>query len=168
MKKWIVTVILIVLLYVLQTTLFQSLSVAGAAPNLFIILLVVMGYRYGKLSGMMCGFITGLLLDFLDGTYIGLYALIYMLIGYFIGFANKIYYPDDITVPLVLIASSDLACNFIFYILFFLLRNRVHLFFYFRSIMLPEMLYTLILAIILYKPAHKLLQLVDGSAKEVM
>ena len=117
MKRWIGIAVLIVLGYLLQTTLLQGVQIAGVAPNLLIILLVAVSYRSGKLGGLVAGFLTGLLIDLVEGDLIGLYALIYMVIGYLLGFAHKIYYYDDTTIPLFLVAASDFLYNFmIFYL----------------------------------------------------
>lgn len=167
MKKWITTILLIIILYVLQTTLFSALSIAGSVPNLLIILLVVVGYRYGQVSGLICGFLTGLFVDLLDGNYIGLYALLYMLIGYVIGFVNKIYLKDDFTFPIILTVVSDFLCNIGIFVIGFLLRNRTHLWFYMRTIIFPEVIYTAVISVFLYRPFQKLYILLEPKEKEV-
>lgn len=53
MKRWIGIAVLIVLGYLLQTTLLQGVQIAGVAPNLLIILLVAVSYRSGKLGGLV-------------------------------------------------------------------------------------------------------------------
>ena len=166
MKRWIGIAVLIVLGYLLQTTLLQGVQIAGVAPNLLIILLVAVSYRSGKLGGLVAGFLTGLLIDLVEGDLIGLYALIYMVIGYLLGFAHKIYYYDDTTIPLFLVAGSDFLYNFMIYVLGFLLRNRLHFFFYLRTIILPELLYTVVLSVFIYRLLHKLLQKLETKNQE--
>ena len=166
MKRWAGIFVLIFLCYLLQTTLLQGIQIAGVAPNLLMILLVAVSYRYGKLSGLATGFCTGLFIDLVEGDLIGLYALIYMIIGYLLGFAHKIYYYDDTTIPLFLVAVSDFLYNFMIYVLGFLLRNRLHLFFYLRTIILPELLYTVVFSIFIYRLLHKLLQKLEPKNQE--
>lgn len=166
LKRWAGILALIFLIYVLQTTVIQEIAIGGVSPNLYIILLAAVSYRYGKLPGMAAGFLTGLMVDLVEGDVIGLYALIYMVIGYLLGFANKIYYQDDTTIPLFLVGASDFVFNFYVYVCAFLLRNRLHLMFYLRTIMLPELLYTVVLSIFLYRLIHKILKLLGPKGQE--
>lgn len=166
MKRRIGMLVLIFISYLLQTTVLQGIAIAGISPNLYLVLLVAVAYRYGKTSGMAAGFLIGLLVDLVEGDVIGLYALIYLVIGYLLGFANKIYYHDDTTMPIFLVASSDFLFNFLIYVFGFLLRNRLHLFFYLRTIMLPEVLYTVVLSIFLYRLIHKILKMLEPKGQE--
>ena len=166
MKKWITACVLTVLMYVLQTTLLQRISIAGAVPNLIIILLVVISYRYGQVNGLIYGFIAGLFVDLMDGTYLGLFALLYMLLGYALGFANKIYDKDDYTIPLIITGLTDITYNFGIFVVGFLLRNRTHLLFYLRSVILPEAIYTVVVSVLLYRGLQKLFILLEPKEVE--
>jgi rod shape-determining protein MreD len=123
-------------------------------PNLLLILVVSSAYMRGRMTGLGIGFFTGLLVDIVYGELIGLYAFIYMILGYFIGFTNKIYSNDDYTLPIVFVAVSDFVFGFYNYIFDFLLRGRLNLLFYFRRIILPEMIYTVAISVLLYKLLH--------------
>ena len=166
MKRWFGIIVCIVLGYLLQTTVMQEIRIAGVAPSLLIILLVAISYRYGRMQGMLAGFIIGLFVDLLDGSFLGLYALIYMILGYFLGLSNKIYYQDDTTIPIFLVSAGDFAFNFFIYVAGFLLRNRLHFLFYLRTIILPEMLYTVVISVFLYRFIHKLFCLLDRKRME--
>ena len=100
---------------------------------------------------MTIGFITGILLDLFGGGILGFYALIYTWIGYGAGYAYRIFYDDDIKTPLLLIAGADLMYGLYQYITTFLIRGRIHFFFYLRRIIIPEMIYTVILAVFIYQ-----------------
>lgn len=149
LRKFIVT-ILILVCFILQTTLFRGLSFAGIAPNLMIILTSSFGFIRGENEGMVVGFFAGLLSDIFFGDILGFYALIYMYIGYVNGKFSRIFYPEDIKLPLGLIVISDLSYGLIIYILLFLLRGRFDFFYYLKSIILPEVIYTIIITIVLY------------------
>ena len=82
MRRRIVLFIIITLCFVLQTTLFKTLSFANISPNLLIIAVSSFGFMRGKKEGLWVGFFCGLLIDIFCGKYIGLYALIYMYIGF--------------------------------------------------------------------------------------
>ena len=111
------------------------------------------------MTGMSVGFFSGLLLDILFGNVIGLYAMLLLIIGYIAGFANRIYSRDDFTLPLIFIAIANFVYQFLYYIFEFLLRGKLDFLYYFRTLILPEVIYTVAAAIFLYK----LLQLINHA-----
>lgn len=151
MLRKFVLAITIVFFYLLQTTWFNALSLASVTPNLLIILTFAAGFMRGKKEGMLVGLFSGLLLDLFYGQIIGFNALLYMYIGYINGFFNSIFYDEDVTLPLGLVLGSDFAYNFVYYIFRFLLRNRLDFGYYMIHIILPEMIYTVIITIIIYR-----------------
>jgi len=154
-KRLIVYIIEIILCFVAQTALFNYINLADIMPNLLLILVVSYAYMRGPMTGLMLGLFSGLLVDLMGGRYIiGIYALIYMLIGYFIGYTYKYYSNDDYTLPLIIIAISDFVYGFLFYVVEFLLRGRLNFLYYFRRMIVPEIIYTVAVSIILYKLLH--------------
>ena len=113
MLRKIVLFLIISICFVLQTTTFQSLSIASIAPNLLIIVVSSFGLMRGKTEGMYIGFFSGLLIDIFCGFYLGIYALLYMYVGYLTGLFQKRFYPEDIKLPLLIISVSDLLTNII-------------------------------------------------------
>ncbi len=73
-----------------------------------------------------------------------------MYVGYINGLFRKRFYPEDIKLPLLLIAASDVCLNLVIYILMFLFRNRYNFGYYLQSIILPELVYTMLVTILLY------------------
>ena len=151
MIKKVCTAFLIVIFYILQTTIFNKLQLASVSPNLLIILTFATGFIRGKKPGVYTGVFAGLLIDCFSGGVLGFNALIYMYIGYINGVFHSVFFDDDVKLPLLLVVCSDLLHSFAYYVLRFLLRNRLNFGTYFVKVMLPEMLYTLIVAIILYR-----------------
>lgn len=150
MPRKIVLFIMITVSFVLQTTLFQFLSIANIVPNLMIILVSSFGFMRGRKEGMYIGLCSGLLIDIFCGSYIGVYALLYMCIGYINGFFRKRFYPEDVKLPLLLIAGSDVAINFMVYFFMFFFRKRLNFIYYLKAIILPELVYTMLITIFLY------------------
>jgi len=148
----VVEIAAVILCFLLQSTFFQAVSFAGIVPNLLIIITSAAGFAGGRKDGMITGFFSGLLLDVFYGNLIGLNALIFLYIGYLNGFGNRVFYPEDVKFPMIFITLSDLACLVLQYIFGFLLRARLDMPFYFINIMLPEVIYTIVVTIILYRP----------------
>lgn len=136
--------------FVLQTTLFQALNFGGISPNILIIITVSYGFMRGKKYGMIVGFICGLLMDIFYGDVLGFYALVYLYIGAANGVFHSIFYQDDIKLPLVLILASDFAYSFTCYVLLYLLRRRFDMIFYFKKIIIPEIVYTIFVTVFIY------------------
>lgn len=109
------------------------------------------GFMRGKREGMMVGFLSGLLIDIMFSDLIGFYTLIYTVLGYANGFFRKIFYDDDIKLPLILIATSDFLYGNIVCIFMFIMRSRFDYFYYLKSIIFPELIYTILVTLILYQ-----------------
>ncbi|MCI9446200.1 MAG: rod shape-determining protein MreD [Lachnospiraceae bacterium] len=150
MRRKLAVFLIITVCFLLQSTLFQFLSFASISPNLLIVVTSSFGFMRGRKEGMWIGFFCGLVLDTFFGSVIGFYALIYAYIGYVNGFFRKRFFPDDIKLPLILIAASDLSYNILVYLFLFLLRRRFQIDYYLLNIMLPELVYTILVTIVLY------------------
>ena len=153
MRRKITLAVLILAVFILQGTIFQTLSIASISPNLLLILTVSFGFMRGKQEGLFVGFFCGLLIDIFYGyeNVVGFYALLYMYIGFFNGFLYKVFYDEDIKVPMLLVGVSDLAYGLVVYGIQFLLRGRLDVFVYLYRIIIPEMVYTVLITVIFYR-----------------
>lgn len=147
--------IMIILCLILQCTLMPAISIANVCPNLMIIFIVSMGLMRGKTCGLLVGFFCGILCDLsfmVLGYYVvGFRAFIYMMIGYLCGYCYRIFYDDDIKMPVLLTTISDFCYGILVYTFQFLLRGRVGFFYYLKRIILPEVVYTIVLTLVLYR-----------------
>ena len=116
-----------------------------------IIVTATFGFMRGKKEGLIVGFISGLLVDIMFGDLIGFYALIYTVLGYANGYFRRIFYSDDIKLPLVLIAASDLIYGHLVCIFMFIMRSKFNYFYYLGTIILPELFYTILITLGLYQ-----------------
>ena len=151
MRRKLAVFLIITVCFLLQSTLFQMLSIASISPNLLIVVTSSFGFMRGRKEGMWIGFFSGLILDIFFGSVIGFYALIYAYIGYVNGFFRKRFFPDDIKLPLILIAASDFSYNILVYLFLFFLRKRFRIDYYLLNIMLPELVYTILVTLALYQ-----------------
>lgn len=150
MGRRIVMAVIVILCFVLQSTLMKGISLAGISPNLLIIITSSYGFMRGKKNGLLVGFFCGLLTDIFFGEVIGFYAIIYMYIGYANGMFHRIFFPEDIKLPLFLITVSDFAYGFAVYVLLYLLRGRFDLPYYLLHVIAPETVYTIVMTVIVY------------------
>ncbi len=139
------------ILYVLQTGLFSSFSLAGVVPDLLMILVVSVGFMRGRTKAMTAGLLCGFYIDCCYSSVMGIYPLFYIIVGNFAGFAHKIYDDDDHMTPLLLTAAGEFLYNLMYFVIFYLLRGKINLSFYIYRIMIPRVVYTVLVSIILYR-----------------
>jgi rod shape-determining protein MreD len=149
-KRIVAHIVLIIVCFVLQATLFYRWAFAGIVPNLLIIAIASLGFMRGERTGLLAGFFAGLLVDIFFGDVIGLYAMVYMYIGFLNGKFNGIFYAENIKLPLLMIMASDLAYGLFTYMLLFMMRSRLHFDYYFTNVIFPEIIYTVLAALLLY------------------
>ena len=149
-RRIIVIAIIIYVCFILQNTVFTTFSIAGISPNLLIVVTSTVGFMRGRNEGMIVGFFCGLLMDLFFGEVIGFYALLYVFIGFLNGFMTVIFFKDDIKLPLLFIGVSDFAVSILTYFFMFLFRNRTDFGFYLGHIIVPELIYTILVALVLY------------------
>ena len=137
--------------FFLQTGIFTELSLGGIVPNLLLICTVSIGMIRGKKEGCIIGFIFGIMMDALYAMYFGVYALLLAVLGYISGYVQQIFYEEDMTLPIVVIGLSDFLYNIAIYLFGFFSRGRTNFIFYLGHIILPEIIYTLILAVFIYR-----------------
>ncbi len=165
MRRKITLFFIIFICFLLQTTVFQALSFAGISPNLLIVVTAAFGFMRGRKEGMWIGFFCGLLLDIFYGSMVGFNALVYMYTGYINGFFRKRFFPDDIKLPMILITASDLSCNLVVYLFLFLMRGKFQIAYYFKRIILPELVYTILVTVFLYFVILKINQKLEQIEK---
>ena len=164
-RRPVVLGLIIIVCYLLESTVFQNLSFASITPNLLIVITSAFGFMRGNKEGMFVGFFSGLLMDIFFSEYIGFYALIYMMIGYVNGFFNRIFYPEDIKMPLFLIAASDFIYGNIICIFMFIMRSRFDYVYYLKNIIIPELIYTILVTLILYQVVLKINEELEAIEK---
>jgi len=150
MKRKVTVAIIIIVCYLLQSTLFQVLSFASITPNLLIVVTSAFGFMRGQKEGIWIGLFCGLCMDIFSGSTLGFYSLLYMYVGFLNGLFRKLFYPEDIKLPMFLIGGSDLLYNLAVYFFLFLFRNKYEFMYYLKNIILPELVYTMLVTIVLY------------------
>ncbi|MDR2547704.1 MAG: rod shape-determining protein MreD [Lachnospiraceae bacterium] len=162
MKRSLVYIVLIIFCFILQATVFRSFSFAGIVPNLLIIVTASLGFMRGARTGLAVGFLCGLLMDIFFGDVIGFHALLYMYIGFINGLLTGFFFPERIKQPLFMITLSNIFYGMLSYLILFMMRGRFNFNFYLINVILPEVVYTVLAALILYPLILWLDGLLDG------
>lgn len=164
LRKFVVALFVIVS-FILQCSVFGHIAFAGIIPNMMIVLTASFGFMRGEKEGLVIGFFCGLLNDVFFGSFLGFYALVLMYIGYLNGKFSRIFYPEDIKLPIALIVTSDLSYGTLCYILLFMLRGKFQFVYYFSHVILPEVLYTIVVTLFLYPLVLKVNEKLEAREK---
>lgn len=142
--------------FIVQNTILKAIPFGSISPNLLLMITASFGFIGGRNDGMFMGAFCGLFADIFFGRLFGYYTLLYTLIGYANGFFHAVFYDLDIRQPMLLIALSDLGYGLIQYFINFLLRGKFAFGFYFKNIIFPEFLYTVVLTLLFYRAVLRL------------
>lgn len=91
MKRAITVIITSLILLLIQSSpAYDLIRISlGAKPDLLLIFLSFIAFRYGSFDGMIYGFVIGMLQDIVSSATFGSYAMIFLNIGFFVGFFNS-------------------------------------------------------------------------------
>ena len=107
----------LLLTIILQTMIFNSLTVFGVNANLFIVVVIAVALLGGKIQGMICGMVFGLICDFMVGRLLGANMLAFALAGYASGIIGGRYYSTPPFYIFMAIGGAVTACTQIFYMI---------------------------------------------------
>lgn len=151
MKRKLITFLIIIGCFLLQSSVFHCLSFATIKPNLLIIVTSSFGFMRGKKEGMFVGFVSGLFVDLFWGSAMGFNMLLYAVIGYVNGFFRRLFYDDDIKLPIALIGASEILYGLVTYTCMYMLQGDFAFINYLIHIIMPELVYTILVTLALYQ-----------------
>lgn len=151
MKRRLITFLIILLCFLLESTIFGRLAFASVKPNLLIIVTASFGFMRGKKTGMTVGIISGLFMDLFWGSTLGFYTLLFAVLGYINGCFRRLFYDEDIKLPIALITASELIYGLVLYICFYMLQGDFSFGGYLIKIIMPELVYTILVTLVLYQ-----------------
>ncbi|MHB1345273.1 MAG: rod shape-determining protein MreD [Thermoleophilia bacterium] len=142
--------ILLLIAIVLQTVVGSQLSFLGVAPDVFVILVVLVAVGSGSSTGLVYGFVVGITADtvFLDP--IGMRAFMYLLIGYGVGRYVEEFGLASAWVVVILAGMMSLASQVVYGILQVAMDVEGSFFSMLTSQILPAALFDGLLAAPMY------------------
>lgn len=149
--RYITYIALILINFILQTTLFHHIEIVGIKPNTMLILIVSFAFMRGEIEGGFIGFSSGLLIDSFFGQFLGLNAFIGLVVGFLCGKIFNEFYKDSIFIPFFLTLFFSIVYGFLFYFFNAFLQGYPNILPFLKNIIIPEALYTSILSFIVYR-----------------
>lgn len=106
MKKFILNIILVILfflIYILQITFFNTFSIFGVKPNLFILLVLFIGLYIDEKNAMIFGIFAGICMDLLGGKIFGISSIMLAIVGIISGVLAKNWKKEQLQIVLMFI-----------------------------------------------------------------
>ncbi len=154
--RWFITALILIINLILQSTLFEYIAIIGIKPNTALIIVVCTAFMRGENEGVITGAFAGFLQDSFFGMFIGLHMFLYMVTGYLCGKFLSGFYKESIIIPVLITLISTFCYEFLFYIFSILLRGYTNFPYFLSTIILPEMVYSAIFSLLLYRLLYKI------------
>lgn len=146
-----ITGLIIFVNFILQTTLFRLLAIQGIFPNTALIIVTSYALLRGSKEGAIIGGCCGLLMDVFFSKMIGFYTLLYLAIGLLFGRSQKTFYRENYILPVIFCTISTVLYQAVLYITGFVFRGEGNLLFFLFSVLVPELVYTAVVTILIYR-----------------
>ncbi len=158
MVRILVMTAIVLVNFVLQSSVLPAIEIFGVTPDTALILIVGYGVLRGDVEGAVFGFFCGLAQDLFGAYYIGLFAMLGMLTGFVCGKPFKDFFHDNALLPFIVVPVAAVAYQFIFYCAAFLFTGESSLWYYTGYVIIPKTIYTAAFAM----PVYSLLYLING------
>ena len=125
MKKFSLMTAIIIVGFIIQTSLLNFFNIFGTVPNISLTIVVIFALMSNSITGGILGIITGILYDTMLYDVFGVYTLIYFIIGSIIGTYSDDMIRENYAAYTTVTAISTLVSHFLVYLILFFLKFRV-------------------------------------------
>lgn len=116
-KKCAIFIPLMVLLGILQTSLFPHMKILNTIPNVVLVLVCTIAYFFGSEDGLIFGVVGGITLDILTAYTLGGNALLFALAGFVVGFFPRKNFWDKLPIALGIAMAAVFITQSIGYVM---------------------------------------------------
>ena len=155
---------LLLMTHILEITLLQHIRIGGVLPNLMVVIVISFSLLRGQKEGAIIGVVAGLLYDISFGFLIGGRSMTYGLIGYFCGKLNKNFYRENFILPFMCTVASGLFISVV-PLLRFIMLGKINLLFFLRTIIIPELIYTITVSLVIYQLTYIINERIETREK---
>lgn len=146
-----ITAGIVVLNFILQTTLFPYFKIQGVFPNTALIIVTSYSLLRGSKEGALAGAGAGFLMDVFFHTYIGFYTVLYLLLGLLFGRSQRSFYRENYILPIIFCAVATILYQTVLYLTSFVFHGEGNLLYFLFRVLLPELVYMTVVTIPLYR-----------------
>lgn len=143
-------ILIFFIIYFLQSNFFTWFNIAGIMPNLFVILIMLIGLFMKKKTGFIFGIIFGLLIDLFIGVKIGINAISLAVVGLTTETLDKSFSKDNRITIMFLTCILTILAEIIVYTLQILFCGAYLQVFDFTKVLIIEIIYNAIIIALIY------------------
>lgn len=158
MKKFLINIVLILIIFViyfLQSSFFNWFTIAGVMPNLFVIFILFVGLFANKMMGTIYGMVLGLFLDVLFREKIGVSFIALGLVGFIATIFDKNFSKDSRMTIMLMVAGLTFLYETIVYFANGIINSINIEILSFARILIIEIIFNLFITIIIYPLIQK-------------
>ena len=158
MKKFLINIVLILIIFViyfLQSNFFNWFTIAGVMPNLFVIFILFVGLFANKMMGTIYGMVLGLFLDVLFREKIGVSFIALGLVGFIATIFDKNFSKDSRMTIMLMVAGLTFLYETIVYFANGIINSINIEILSFARILIIEIIFNLFITIIIYPLIQK-------------
>lgn len=151
--KYILTeTVLLLMLIVMQTTVFARLRILGVTPDLCFAALILLSYFCGREVGAVTGIALGFAVDAIGSVGISILPILYLFCGYVCGYFTKAIYPKGF-LPFLTVLSAAIPAHAVITLIYICIQySTIHLPRLLMQMILPEALVTFLAALLMFYP----------------
>ncbi|WP_196593249.1 rod shape-determining protein MreD [Pectinatus sottacetonis] len=151
MKKSLIWVVVFLIAYILQTSIFRLITFDNVNVDLILLLTVSFALTHGFKQGAFAGFCGGLLQDIASGTFLGFNAFSKMIIGFCFGFMIDKVYEKKFFLPLVSSIVATTANYVILTVIVVLLGYHIDILQSLHNLLFIPLIYNLIFSYFVHR-----------------
>lgn len=155
-NKWVSYGALLIVIFVINTTIIDWIKIFSIKPNLIIALVVCVAIFENYLTGGIFGLFAGYFCDVLSSKVIGPGVIGLLVCGFAIGYLCRMVLQKSLINALWLTAFSSIVYNTILYFTMYARLNLYEVFIAFFNIIIPEAVYTTLFVFLFYFLAKKI------------
>lgn len=143
-------ILIFFIIYFLQSNFFTWFNIAGVMPNLFVVLIMLIGLFMKRKFGFIFGIVFGLLIDLFIGVRIGINAISLAIIGLYAETLDKSFSKDNRITVMFLTCILTLLAEIIMYVLQILFCGATLQVLEFTKVVAIEVAYNAIIIAVIY------------------
>lgn len=137
--------------WLLQEVLVPFITIKTASPDLLLLIVAVVGFIEGPVTGGTVGLVAGLLEDLVIPGSVGLNLLIKTLVGFLAGKVERTVFGSSSLMPLIGFFVVSFSAQLMYVFAAFLFGDLIEVATAFKAVMIPSAVYTAFFGLILFK-----------------
>lgn len=135
----------------IEGSVFSFFMLKKALPDIYLVMVVSLGFILDERRGAVIGLCAGLLQDIIFSSALGFFALAKMVLGYGAGLLGREFYREQLLAPTLLVFAATLFHEFLLYFLVSRLMNSgVSVEWSLSRLFIPKAFYNMALTLLIY------------------